>query len=229
MTTRRALLLLATVAGAVLVACGGDDENLAGLSADEILDRTQKAIADAKSVHASGDTVDDDGTKMKLDFHISDTGTTGTITAEDLTFEVLVTDRDFFMKGDKETWTTLSGDAAAGELLGGRYVKVPTTGDEDFKDIEALADWDSFVKDAFEPDGQVTKGETKEIDGVEVVGLVERGTDGGTLWIPVEGEPLPVQGLDEDGNTIAFADWGKPVTIETPPADQVVDLSELSS
>ncbi len=225
---RRALLLLATIAGAGLVACAGDDENLTSLSATEILDKTKQAVSDAKSVHASGDRVDDDGTKTKLDFHISETGTTGTLTAEEFNFEILVTDTDFFLKGDKETWSGLTGEAAAGELLGGRYVRIPAT-DENFKRIKTLADWDSFVKETFEPDGQVTKGETKKIGDVEVIGLVDKGKDGGTLWIPVEGEPLPVQGIDEEGNTIDFDDWGKPVTIETPPADQVVDLSELSS
>jgi hypothetical protein len=230
LTMRRLLVLLATLAGAGLVACsGGDDgESLTSLSADEILEKARQAVSEAKSVRVSGDTVEDDGTKLGIDYQISQTGTTGTVTVEGATFEILVTGEDFLMKGDKEAWTTITGEAGAGEVFAGRWVKVPTD-DEDFEDLEGLADWGLFVEKIFTPDGSFSKGETKQIDGVEVIGLVDDGKDGGTLWIPVHDEPLPVQGIDEDGLTIEFRDWGKPVTIQTPPADEVIDLAKLAS
>src|SRR5262245_31182455 len=128
--TRRALLLLATVAGAGLVACGGGDgERLTSLSADEIFEKTKAAVSAAKSVHATGDTIDR-GTTFKVDLQISKTASTGTLTAEGATIEMLLAGDAFFIKADKGSWTALTGNAATGDVLEGRYVKVPTTAEE---------------------------------------------------------------------------------------------------
>jgi len=228
---RGTLFLIAVLAGAGLVGCGGDDDSsgessIADLSANEILARTKTAVSAAKSVHASGDTVDDDGNKVKVDFRLSDGGTTGSLTTEGATIEILAVGRDFYMKASKDAWTTLTGEAAAGELLAGRYVKVPSN-EQSLKQIASLADWDSFVEEALTPEGTPTKGETKQLGDVEVVGLVDS-KDNGTLWIPVEDDPLPVQADSSDGGVIKFTEWGEPVSVKPPPADQVIDLEELT-
>jgi hypothetical protein len=228
---RGTLLLIAVLAGTGLVACGGDDDSsggssIASLSADEILAKTKTAVTAAKSVHASGDSVDDDGNKVKIDFRLSDGGTTGSVTSQGATIEILVVGSDFYMKASKEAWQTLTGEAAAGELLAGRYVKVPST-QKGFSGIESLADWDSFVKEALTPEGTPTKGETKQLAGVEVIGLVDS-KDDGTLWIPTEDDPLPVQADTSDGTVMKFTEWGAPVSVKAPPAEEVIDLGELS-
>ena len=223
--TRPALLLLTTLAGAGPVACGGDGESLASLSGEEIFEKTKAAVSAARSVHAAGDTIR--GTTINLDLRISETGSTGTLAAEGATIELLFAGDAFFMKADKQSWTALTGDAAAGEVLEGRYVKVPTTADE-FANLREFVDWDVFIEEEVMQDGLTTKGETKTINGEEAIGLIDAQSLW-TLWIPVEGEPLPLQVVEPGGNTIEFRDWGKPVTIETPPADQVIDLSTLTS
>ena len=224
-------LLIATLAGGGLVACGGDDDgtsesSIADQSASEILAKTKTAVSAAKSVHASGDTIDDDGNKVKVDFRLSDGGTTGSVTSQGATIEILVVGRDFYMKASKAAWETLTGEAAAGELLAGRYVKVPST-QESFSGIESLADWDSFVKEALTPEGTPTKGETKQLGGAEVVGLVDS-KDGGTLWIPTQDDPLPVQADASDGTVMKFTEWGAPVSVKAPASDEVIDLGELN-
>jgi hypothetical protein len=224
--TRRALLLLATLAGAGLVACGGEDgQGLAGLGADEIFEKTKAAVSAAKSVHAVGDAIDR-GTTVNLDLQVSETGSTGTLTAEGATIEMLFASDAFFMKANSRSWTALTGNAAAGEVLEGRWVKVPAT--EEFADLREFVDWDEFVDEQVVQDGFTAKGKTKAINGEEAIGLIDT-QSGWTLWIPVEGEPLPSQVVDVAGNTIEFHAWGKPVTVETPPADQVIDLSAVTS
>ena len=224
-------LLIAVLAGAGLVACGGDDDSsggssIASMSADEILAKTKTAVSAAKSVHASGTSVDDDGTKVNVDFRLSDAGTTGSVTSEGATLEILVVGQDFYMKASKDTWKSLTGDDAAGELLAGRYVKVPSN-EGSFSGIESLADWDSFVKESLTPEGTLTKGQTKQLNGVDVIGLVDS-KDGGTLWIPTEDEPLPVQVEASDGTIMKFSEWGEPVSVKPPSAEEVVDLGQLS-
>ncbi len=221
-TARRARLLLACLAGAGLVACAGDGENLASLSADEIFDKTNAAVAAAKSVHATGDTIDR-GTTFKVDLQVSETGSTGTLTAEGATIEMLLAGDAFFIKADKESWTALTRNAALSEVLEGRYVKVPTTADE-LADLRGFVDWDRFVQKEIMKDGLTTKGETKTINGEEAIGLIDT-VSGWTLRIPVEGKPLPTQVVAPWGDTIEFRDWGEPVSIKTPPANQVIDLS----
>jgi hypothetical protein len=129
----------------------------------------------------------------------------------------------FFIKANKESWTALTRNAALGEVLEGRYVKVPTTAHE-LADLRGFVDWDMFVQEEIMKDGLTTKGETKSINGEEAIALIDT-QSGWTLWIPVEGKPLPSQVVAPWGDTIEFRDWGKPVSIETPPADQVIDLS----
>jgi hypothetical protein len=226
LTTRRALLLLATLAGAGLVACGSDEgESLTSLTADEIFEKTKAAVSAAKSVHAAGYTINR-GTTVTLDLQVSESGSTGTLIAEGSTLEMLFVGEAFFMKTGKESWTALTGNAAAGEMLGGRYVRVPAT--EEFADLREFVDWDVFVDEEVMQEGFTAKGETKAINGEEAIALSDT-QSGWTLWIPVEGEPLPLQVVDVGGNTIEFRDWGKPVTAETPPADQVIDLSAVAS
>jgi|SRR5262245_6914435 len=224
--TRRALLLLATVAGAGLVACGGDEGgSLATLSADEIFQKTKAAVSAAKSVHAVGDAIR--VTPIKLDLQVSETGSTGTLTAQGATIELLFAGGALFVKAGKESWTALTGDAASGEVLAGRFVKVPTT-EGGFADLREFVDWDVFVDQVVVPDGLTAKGVTKAINGEEAVQLIDT-QSGWTLWIPVEGKPLPLQVVDPVGNAIEFRDWGRPVSVDTPPTDQVIDLSALTS
>ena len=225
-STRRALVLLATLAGAGLVACGGDDgESLANLTAGDIFEKTKAAVSAAMSVHATGEAIR--GTTIKLDLRVSETGSTGTLTTEGATIELLFAGDAFFVKAGKESWTALTGDAASGEVLAGRYVKVPTT-EDGFAGLREFVDWDVFVDEVVMDDGLTSKGETKTINGQEAVELFDT-QSAWRLWIPVEGKPLPLQVVDPVGNTIEFRDWGEPVSIETPPADQVIDLSALTS
>jgi hypothetical protein len=147
---------------------GDDGEGLTSLSADEIFEKTKAAVAAAKSVHATGDTIDS-GTTVKLDLQVSETGSTGTLTAEGTTIEMLFAGGAFFIQADKESWTALTGNAAAGEVLEGRYVKVPTTAHE-LADLRGFVDWDMFVKEAITKDGLTTKGKTKSINGDEAIG-----------------------------------------------------------
>jgi hypothetical protein len=195
-TVRRGtLLFVAVLTGAGLVGCGGDDEEgarrprTADLSVEKIVEQTKAAAAAAKSVHAIGDTLDD-GTRITVDLRVSEGATTGSLTAEGVTIEILAVGKDTFMRVSKDGWTKMTGEAAAGELFGGRWAKIPPN-EETFESYRNLADWDFFVEDALTPDGTASKSETKQIGGVEALGLVDSG-DNATLWIPVEGDRLPL-------------------------------------
>ncbi len=149
MTIRRGtLLFVAVLTGAGLVGCGGDDEErarrprTADLGVEKIVEQTEAAAAAAKSVHAIGDTLDD-GTRITVDLRVSEGATTGSLTAEGVTIEILAVAKDTFMRASKDGWTKMTGEAAAGELFGGRWAKIPPN-EEAFESYWSLADWDFF-------------------------------------------------------------------------------------
>lgn len=224
MTLRRTIVL-GLAAGLALVGCSDDGGGLDvdALSAQEIVDEATEAARSESSVKASGATVDDGGTPMDLDLSISPDGTTGTMTVEGTTIQLLITDQEFYMRADGDSWTTLAGDAAAGALLADRWVLVPTA-EEDFAEVAFFADWDTFVNELFSVEGTLSKGDVEEIDGVDTVAIIEDG--GGTMWIAIEGDPLPIRGDDGEGDVFDL-EWGVDVDITLPEADEVIDLSDV--
>jgi hypothetical protein len=72
------------------------------------------------------------------------------------------------------------------------------------------------------------QGASETNDAVEALGLIDSG-DNATLWIPVEGDPLPLQEDAQNGSVLEFREWGEPIMVEPPLAEQVIDLRELAS
>jgi hypothetical protein len=63
---------------------------------------------------------------------------------------------------------------------------------------------------------------------VTVIGVVEEASNE-TLYVATEGEPYPVQAHSHTGRgALDFLDWNKPVDVQAPQPDQVVDLSKLT-
>jgi hypothetical protein len=81
------------------------------------------------------------------------------------------------------------------------------------------------------PTGTVQKGPQKTIRGTQAVALDVSGQDGGRLYVATRGQPYPLQitstSASEPG-TIDFLDYGAPVTLTPPPAEQVVDTAKLN-
>ncbi|HEX6579143.1 MAG TPA: hypothetical protein VF082_12330 [Jiangellaceae bacterium] len=184
----------------------------------------------ADSVRMSGEVLAE-GSTVVIDMQYSGDDSSGTITADGATFEVQRVDMEHYMKADADTWEQSTGEAAAGELLGDRYVRIPAD-DESFGESTSFFDFESFIEEALAPDGRVEKGETADVNGVQAIGLVDQGSeDYGTLWVALTGEPYPLRIESPEGSgegAVDFLDWGVAVDIQAPPEDEVVDLSELT-
>lgn len=139
------LLISALVTGLALVGCGGDEGDSANdvaaqaestapetngvedLSTDEILEEAKDAATAADSVRISGEVVDD-GSTVVVDMQYSGDGSTGTISTDGATLELLRVGTDeYYMKADAETWEQLTGEAASGDIFADRYVRIPAT------------------------------------------------------------------------------------------------------
>ncbi|MFF0154929.1 hypothetical protein [Micromonospora sp. NPDC005203] len=235
-TIRRGMV--AVVAMALLAGCGdGDggqqpasnapaDNGVAALAPNEALQRATTAVKNAKSYRLTGD-IADDGQKMTLDFKMTGSDLTGQISTNDGTVELLSVGGQQYIRPDEKFWAKNTGAEASGEivkLMGDKWAKVSQK--DEFTQMFDVANVDGLLK----PDGTITKGAAKEINGVQTIGLVD-GKKEGTLYIATTGEPYPVrvEGSNADGaSQITLSDFGATFDeLKAPAADQIVDFDQL--
>ena len=208
----------------------GGGNGVAALGAEEILKKAEAALRDAGSVRIKGEG--GSGTEsFAIDLRYADGNSTGTLGINGQTIELRKLGQTVYLKGSREFWTSSGGEGAA-QLLTGKWLKTPLS-DKRFGGLSELTDLDEAADGLLDPDGAITKGEQKTVNGVPCVGLVNSGKDGGTLWVATTGEPYPVR-IEPDPKSgeegaIDFTGYGETVTVEAPPADQVVDVSKLPS
>jgi hypothetical protein len=212
---------------------GSDDESarpqsncVAQLAPDQILEKARAAAKAAASVHLKGTVAtSDSGTAVDLRYS-RDAGTVGTVTQNGQSIQ-LVYSQGLFFKAAPDTWTELTGDSRAGELLGDRWVKIPPQA-AGFESVTTLATFNRFIDKALSAEGGLAKTEAKTVRGLNVVGVVEKANNE-TLYVATEGEPYPVRVQSDTGRgALDFLDWNEPVEVQAPPPDQVVDLYKFT-
>ena len=229
---RLALLTCVLAAGLGLLGCGGDAVGPASpiaddTTAEEILAKSRTAAKAASSFRLAGE-IRQNGDTIELDLRFQkDKGVQGTVGIQDMTFEVVVIDRTAYLKADRETWAQ-AGAGQGAQLLVGKYIQISndTAG---FSDIMRVADPARLLDESLTAAGTVTKGEVKQVNGVQAVALTEDGSaDQGILYVSLQGEPYPVrvEGPSDEG-AVDFTDWNVPVELTAPPADQIISFDEL--
>jgi hypothetical protein len=197
---------------------------VAALSADEILAKAKTALAAAKSFHVKGEKVES-GASTKVDLKFAGTSLAGTIETQGVSLELVSIGNDLYMKAPDAFWATFIPPAQQQTALGllkGKYVKVDST-NAAFSSFKDLFKTDEMVK----PDGTVSKGEQKTINGTPAIGLVDS-ADSGVLYIATTGDPLPVAETDKTGKTeIEFTEFNATFDIKAPAASDVFDLKAL--
>ncbi len=189
------------------------DNGVAALSAGQILSQARTALQSAPSVRVKGSVVNE-GARLMVDLRLSDNGGRATITQAGQTIEVLRIGTTVYIKADAE--------------LKGKYVK-GSTSDAKLASIAKFTDMDEFVGTVLTHKGTVQKGQKKVVRGTEAIALEEPGQDGGTLYVATRGQPYPLQIVSNtasEPDTIDFLDYGVPVPLTPPPAEQVVDTSK---
>lgn len=238
----RALVPLA-LAGALLAGCGGDqnggggttadtqtsatpaDNGVAALEPDAIVDKAVAALGSAKSFSLKGN-INTEGQKFGLDLKASGDDLLGTLTLNGAKVELLRVAGEAYIRPDEELWKQYGGKAGAtmSQLMGDRWAKLSAK-NSDFEDFFKIADPAELLK----PDGKLSKGDTKTINGVPAIGIAESGSDGGTLYVATTGEPYPLQLAGPAGEgELNFGDYGATFDeIKAPAAEDVIDLDKL--
>jgi hypothetical protein len=205
------------------------ENGIADLSAAEIAARAKDALRRADSVHIRGGGFTE-GEQFALDMRYGRDGAVGSLTSNGQTIEVLRVGSTVYLKGSAAYWRSIGGSPAA-ELLQGRYLKVPAN-TPSFAEVASFTDLEKTAEQFIATDADISKSDRKTIRGLDAIGLNDPAIGGGTLYVALRGEPYPLQvapnkGKTDETGSLDFFAYGAPVTLTSPPADQVVDLSKL--
>lgn len=241
MRLTRALVPL-VLAGALLAGCGGTDDGdtpegastssapasngVADLEPNAIVDKATAALSAAKSFSLRGQ-INTDGQQLALDIKVAGQDILGSMTIDGAKVELLRVAGQMYIRPDEKFWTQNGGaDAGAtmSQLMGDRWAKLSSKNAE-FEEFFQVTDPEQLLK----PEGTLTKGSKKTVNGVEAIGVTESGSDGGTMYVATTGEPYPLllEGPPGEGQ-LTFGDFGATFDIKAPAAGEVVDLDKLT-
>lgn len=216
-------------------------------SAQELSDRAQEALREAKSVHLEfkdeSPGVDTSSTRpASMDLALDQDGNCAgsmEMGSDGGSVEIVKQGDEVWMKPDADFWKAqipgAEGEAAA-ELFKNRYIH-GSTSDALLKGMADTCDLDAFQDEVTEDDSTGTeplkKGAETTVDGDKVIPVssVKDGTTT-TLYITTDSDHHLVKATekgDDTDLTMAFTDYDEPVPSETPSADDSIDVSKLQS
>ncbi len=218
------LLVLLVMLLLVLTACTAEPDPRQPSSSDDaetLLEASRQALTDAGSFRVTGTLTAAQGAS-ELDLVTQADGRgRGTVTLDGDPVDIVVDADAVYLRG-RGLAAQLPAGALDDELLD-RWVRVPrdsvpTGGDVSAQDV---------AERALRPAGELTRGETREIDGVPAVAV--EGSDA-TVWVATEGAPYPLLVTGRDGSSGAggefrFSDFGLDVQVDVP--EDAVSLQEL--
>ncbi|CAM5562336.1 Lipoprotein OS=Streptomyces rimosus subsp. rimosus (strain ATCC / DSM 40260 / JCM 4667/ NRRL 2234) OX=1265868 GN=SRIM_026960 PE=4 SV=1 [Streptomyces rimosus subsp. rimosus] len=225
----------AVLAGA-LAGCAAEDPDagtngVGKLPADQIQTKAQTAARGAGTVRLAGDLVSQ-GRTYKLDMRLGQNGAQGQLSTKAATFQLLRVGDALYLKANAGFWEREKGaapsknDGTAASKLIGKYVKVPAS-DPVYKRFSGFTDKSTLLSSLLGLHGKLTAGERGAVDGTRTIRIAAAQGSGGTLDVSLEGKPYPLRLRRAGGaGEVRLTDWGKPVDLRAPAADQVIDYGK---
>ena len=121
--------------------------------------------------------------------------------------------------------TNAEQGALLARAIGDRWV-TGADRDQSFADLFTLGTLDGL----FQPEGELSIGGVKEVNGIRAIGLMDSGNIFRKLYVASTGEPYPLQvttgAMDAE---VTFSDFGATFPdLKAPPKSKVVDLGKLT-
>lgn len=192
--------------------------------AEELIGLTQTALAAASSMTVrGGGGSEGDTTTIDLTGALDDSAYHLLMGQGEASVEIIVVEAELYLKANQEFFTAI-GAEVEGEEYAGRWV----TGDSELtaglSEMSPSSLVDMFVEalavDNVDPD--VTRD---NIEGRDVFVLTNaEGPESGQASIAADGTWLPVRFTGSENSSFTFSGWNEPVTVQAPPADQVVSI-----
>jgi hypothetical protein len=190
------------------------------LEPDAILDAANEALADAESVRVSG-TIGEGPESFTLDLTYAGADATGTVEISGLEVELRKIGNDVYVKADTSLFAQFlqPEQQALLPLIASKWVKVNAALAVGFIPGVPLSA-ESFTVNS----PPLEKGDITEVNGVQAITVTD--STGQSYAVAIEGEPYLLESTYKD-NTLTFSDYDKSVTVEAPPAADVVDVMQL--
>jgi hypothetical protein len=188
---------------------------------DAILEAAEKALTEAESVHVSG-TISAGNETFTLDLTYAGANITGTIEVFGGSAEVRKVGTDVYLRAAD---TSLFAQFLTPEqqvllpLIAGKWVKINAGLAAAFIPGAPLS-VDQFTVHT----PPLEKGEVTEVDGTSAITVTD--ADGQSFAVAIVGEPYLLESSHE-GDTLTFADYDKPVTVDAPAETDVIDVMTL--
>jgi hypothetical protein len=225
------------LAGVTLVAgCGGDSERslpdtrppaVDSLTPQQIVTEAQRALAQAKSVHITGQ-YRENNKPVTLDMRIA-SGTdasgdraTGTVTSDGSTVQVRRVGDKLYVKGDDKFLAALGEKAKATK---GKWLVGPIAQAD--RGLANLTDLQRFATGISPGTGKLQKEGVRSLAGQQAVSVLN--PTGARLRDADTGTPYPLR-LERIGPAVGFFDYGdydQPVDVKAP--SPTVDLASVTS
>jgi hypothetical protein len=229
------ILPVAVATGLLLAGCGGSSSSsspsgsagassstssaastLKGLSGTDVLGKAKTAFTGASSVHVVLRAKGDKGEAVGYDVrYAKGKGANGTVNAGTGEIKLLAVGTDIYFTGDAKALSQFGANGAAGTWFKTTSSSPVGTALTELTDVTKLAD------QIFKPSGAIQVVDGKDVDGKPTVGLLDKGAEGGTLYVASEGETYPLliepPAAKKDQGEARFTEYGAPVDL-TPPA-----------
>jgi hypothetical protein len=188
---------------------------LQGLSAGQVLAKAKAAFTGASSVHVVLRAAEQ-GHRVSYDVrYVRSKGATGTVNAGTGNMKLIAIGNDIYFSGDAQVLAQFGGSAAAGTWF--KTSRTSAVGAA----LSELTDVNKIAAQIFKPSGTIAVVQGKDVDGTGTVGILDKGPDGGTLYVASEGEPYPLliepPAKQKDKGEGRFTEYNAPVKL-TPPA-----------
>jgi hypothetical protein len=195
---------------------GSSSSSLKGLSGAEVLGKAKTSFTGATSVHVVLRAKGDSGEAVGYDVrYAKGKGASGTVNAGTGEIKLLAIGTDLYFTGDAKALAQFGATGAAGTWFKTTSSSPVGAALTELTDVTKLAD------QIFKPSGAVEVVDGKDVDGKATVGLLDKGAEGGTLYVASEGETYPLliepPAAKKDQGEARFSEYGAPVEL-TPPA-----------
>ncbi|MFJ9948211.1 hypothetical protein [Kitasatospora sp. NPDC091207] len=217
--------------GAVPTVTASPHERLESMTGAILLETAQAEFREASSVTMTGFALKDG---HRATFAVSADragGCTVTSTQEGQGPSRVVRVRgETFIRMDPQAFA-LEWGAATASRFGGRWVRLPPGRTLD--DVGGFCDLTKIpVVGTADPAEQALSGGGLSVGGTKTVSFLVTGPDNPPFlgYVATEGPPRPVRVETQAYDfQVDFSDYGLPVQVTAPPADQVVDLAALEA
>lgn len=206
--------------------------DLSAMSGTQVLQQATTALKAAKAVKIDMKGTDA-GEALAMSLSLDTQGNcTGNISLGSKgSSDIVRAGQTVWMKPDTKFWTTIGGahGAQAAELFKGRWL-TGVTSDSDLKDMADFCDLTQLTSEMTTGNSSVTKGSSDTLNGQPTLVLhVTDSSDGSKtdVWVAAQGQPYPLQAISDSGDHMVFSNFGVPVNVQAPPADNVIDISKL--